>query len=396
MARNSKIKYPGIPGLRFASPGMTVTMRWLLVVLLLLPVPAAAQTAKNEAELRRIEQQQREKEKQSKELARSSEKIKTEVEGLKKKLVTVSARLAEHEEKLEELQKELVNIEQEEKKYSTLRKENQKDLSEVLAIVLRLSRLPPEAMVFAPTEPKQTIYTSFGMQVVMKELNQRVLTAREQLSKLSEVRARLREQRAAVTLAEAKINADRSELAGLVKQREEAQRKTDKDRAAADAEAKKLAARAADLRDLIKKLQEKARQAKKPKVSGPALYARGSARLPVAGKVIRGYGQVDPAGNRSRGLTVSAPSRAVVNAPRAGNVAFAGAFRSYGQVVIIEIADGQHILLTGLGSISVSEGESVKAGEPVGRMPEDASPLYLETRKDGEPVDPATYGLTQS
>lgn len=371
-------------------------MRFLLILLLLLPLPALAQTAKSQAELRKIEEQQKEKEKQSQELARQGAKIKTEVEGLKKKLVTVSARLAEHEEKLQDLQTELVNIEEEEKKYSALRKENQKDLSEVLAIVLRLSRLPPEAMIFAPTEPRQTIYTTFGMQSVMKELNKRVLTAREQLGKLAEVRERLRAQRAAVALAETKINADRAELAGLVKQREAAQRKTDADRKAADTEAKKLAARAADLRDLIKKLEEKARQANRKKTTGPALYAKGSAKLPVAGKIIRAYGQVDAAGNRSRGMTVSTSSRAVVNAPRAGQVVFAGAFRSYGQVVIIEIADGQHILLTGLGSISVSEGESVRAGEPVGKMPDDGSPLYLETRKDGEPVDPATYGLTQS
>ncbi len=373
-------------------------IRFLLIACLWFPLAAQAQTsAKSQAELRRIEKQQKEKEQQSKALARDSAKIKAELENLKKKLVAVSERLAEHEDKLAGLQADLVNIEQEEKKYSALRKENQKDLSEELAIVLRLSRLPPEAMVFAPTDPQQTIYTSFGMQVVMKELNKRVLTAREQLGKLAEVREKLREQRAAVAAAEVKINADRAELASLVRARESAQRKTDKDRAAADAEAKKLAARAADLRDLIKKLQEKARQKPdKPKVTGPALYAKGSAKLPVSGKIIRAYGQSDSAGNRARGMTVATTPRAVVNAPRAGQVAFAGAFRSYGQVVIIEIADGQHILLTGLGSISVSEGESVKAGEPVGRMADEAGVLYLETRKDGEPVDPATYGLTKS
>ncbi len=357
----------------------------------------AQTSAKSEAELRRIEQQQKDKEKQAKALAASSEKIKTEVAGLKEKLVQVSARLREHEEKLEALQKELINIEQEEKRYSILRRENQKDLSEVLAIVLRLSRLPPEAMVFAPTPPKQTIYTTFGMQTVMKELNLRVAAARDQLTQLAEVRERLRTQRAAVTAAEIKINADRAELAGLVKQREAARRKTDAERVAADQEAKKLAARASDLRDLIQKLREKTKKKNQQRrTTAPALYAKGSAKLPVSGQVIRRYGQADSAGNRARGLTVSTAPRAVVNAPRGGQVAFAGAFRSYGQIVIIEIADGQHILLTGLGSISVGEGESVKAGEPVGRMPEDASPLYLETRKDGEPVDPATYGLTQS
>ena len=64
--------------------------------------------------------------------------------------------------------------------------------------------------------------------------------------------------------------------------------------------------------------------------------------------------------------------------------------------MIIEVAEGAHILLTGLGEIDVAEGDNVKAGEPVGRMPDDEGHLYLETRRDGEPVDPATFGLTQS
>jgi septal ring factor EnvC (AmiA/AmiB activator) len=372
---------------------------FVFLVACCLPLASAnAQTrAKSEAELRRIEQQQKQTEKKSKELAASSAKIQAEVVGLKEKLVEVSTRLAEHEDKLAGLQKDLVNLQQEEAKLSRQRESHQKDLSEVLAIVLRLSRLPPEALALAPTPPQQTIYTTFGMQSVMRELNHRIAVARQQLGDLAAVQEKLRTQQEAVSAAEAKISADRLELAQLIKQREGARRKTEAERKAAEAEARQLASRAADLRELIQKLRaRKSKTNKAPTKAAPSLYAAGSARLPVAGRVTRGYGSVDAAGNRARGITVATQGGAVVNAPRAGNVAFAGAFRSYGQVVIIEISEGQHILLTGLGSISVSEGETVRAGEPVGRMPDESGPLYLETRNNGEPVDPATYGLTQS
>jgi len=168
--------------------------------------------------------------------------------------------------------------------------------------------------------------------------------------------------------------------------------------------AQALAARASDLRDLIQQLRAREaalraqhrRAPRLPKLSNAVLAAAGSARLPVQGSILHAYGEADSAGNHARGITLITQSDAVVSAPREGQVVFAGPFRSYGQVVIIEVAEGAHILLTGLGKIDVAEGESVKAGEPVGRMPDGTSRLYLEARKDGEPVDPATFGLTQS
>jgi len=369
-------------------------MRFILAFLLLI-LPLAARAANETAELKKVERAQRAKEAESKKLAATSAKLQTEVAGLKTKLVAVSTRLSEHEEKLEGLEAELVNIQQQESKLSAERNANQKDLSEVLAIVLRLSRLPPEAMVFMPTPPQQTIYTTLGMQTVMAELNRRVALARQQLGDLAAVREKLRAQQEAISAQKDKITADQAELDGLLKKREGVRKQTEAQRAAADQEAKTLAARASDLRELIQQLRARKGKHKTPPAN-MALVAAGSARLPVAGAVTRAYGSEDSAGNHARGITIFTPARAVVNAPRGGQIVFAGAFRSYGQVVIIEIAEGQHILLTGLGSINVSEGENVSAGEPVGHMPDEASALYLETRKDGEPVDPNAFGLTQS
>ncbi len=368
-----------------------------LMFILMLPAAAHAESAADKkAELNKIIQAQRAKEAESKKLAAASAKIQAEMAGIKTKLVDVSGRLAEHEERLEDLESELVNIQQQESKLSAQRNANQKDLSEVLAIVLRLSRLPPEAMIFSPTPPQQTIRATLGMQTVMTELNRRVAAARQQLNDLAAVREKLRQQQEAITAEKDKISTDRAELDGLLKKREAARKQTEAQRAAADQEAKALAAKASDLRELIQQLLAARKKHHAPPPAKMALIAAGAARLPVSGPVTRAYGSGDSAGNHARGITISAPAKAVVNAPRGGQVVFAGAFRSYGQVVIIEIGEGQHILLTGLGAIDVSEGETVAAGEPVGRMPDGAGSLYLETRKDGEPVDPSTFGLTQS
>ena len=104
------------------------------------------------------------------------------------------------------------------------------------------------------------------------------------------------------------------------------------------------------------------------------------------------------------GDMVATQSGAIVTAPADGSVLYAGPFRSYGQLLILNAGDGYHVVLAGMGRISVAQGQSVLAGEPVGAMGEarvastsasgigNAGPeLYVEFRKDGKPVDPAPW-----
>jgi septal ring factor EnvC (AmiA/AmiB activator) len=100
---------------------------------------------------------------------------------------------------------------------------------------------------------------------------------------------------------------------------------------------------------------------------------------------------------------VATQSAAIVTAPADGSVLYAGPFRSYGQLLILDAGDGYHVVLAGMSRINVALGQSVLAGEPVGAMGEakvaDASAarantgpeLYIEFRKDGKPVDPAPW-----
>jgi murein hydrolase activator len=89
-------------------------------------------------------------------------------------------------------------------------------------------------------------------------------------------------------------------------------------------------------------------------------------RVPVEGRVVTGTGEISPAGVHARGITFAARAGAEVEAPASGRIVYAGRFRSYGEIVIIDHGRGWTSTLTGLSSIQVKRGESVRMGEPVG------------------------------
>ena len=138
--------------------------------------------------------------------------------------------------------------------------------------------------------------------------------------------------------------------------------------------------------------------------TAPFSRMQGKLALPVAGRVSRRFGHDDSNGGVMLGDMVATQSEAIVTAPADGSVLYAGPFRSYGQLLILNAGDGYHVVLAGMARISVATGQSVLAGEPVGVMGEarvasasasgigNTGPeLYVEFRKDGKPVDPAPW-----
>jgi murein hydrolase activator len=110
-------------------------------------------------------------------------------------------------------------------------------------------------------------------------------------------------------------------------------------------------------------------------------------RLPATGEVETGFGEVSPAGVRSRGLTLETPAGATVTAPAAGTVVFARGFRSYGQIVIIAHGGGWTTTVTGLAGLSVKPGDRVAQGDPLGRAGDDHPQVTTELRRGTRPID---------
>ena len=110
-------------------------------------------------------------------------------------------------------------------------------------------------------------------------------------------------------------------------------------------------------------------------------------RLPVVGRLVTGFGEVSESGIRARGLTLATASGAQVIAPTAGRVAYAGAFKGYGQIIIIDHGGGWTTLITNLAGIGVNVGETVDQGSPIGRAGAARPTVTVELRRDGQPID---------
>jgi septal ring factor EnvC (AmiA/AmiB activator) len=128
--------------------------------------------------------------------------------------------------------------------------------------------------------------------------------------------------------------------------------------------------------------------------------AKGLLSWPVAGERLIGFGDSDGFGGQSQGVSLATRPGTPVIAPADGWVVYAGPFRSYGQVLILNAGDGYHIVMAGMERIDAALGQFVLGGEPVAVMGAtrlasvgdiehtSAQPiLYVEFRKDGNAID---------
>lgn len=138
----------------------------------------------------------------------------------------------------------------------------------------------------------------------------------------------------------------------------------------------------------------------------PFHLAKGRLPLPAAGRRVLNYGDRTQRG-KSEGIVVETRHAAQITAPSDGWVMYAGEFRSYGHILIINAGGGYHILLAGLSHTDVQVGQFVLAGEPVGMMPaapktlqgkaqDNAPVLYVEFRKDQKPIDPEPWWVASA
>lgn len=204
--------------------------------------------------------------------------------------------------------------------------------------------------------------------------------------------------------AQAAIEAERTSVSALLGQRRAAQTRLVADATAAERRARTFAAEARTLRDLARRVQQAAAQRNPGAASGATAGAAAipaSWAAPASGRVIRAYGSREGQGPASQGVHLATAAGAQVVSPAAGEVAYAGAFRSYGNVLILNLDGGYALVLTGLETIRARVGETVRAGQAVGQMPASDTPapeLYVEVRRNGEPVDPGRWlsarGLT--
>jgi septal ring factor EnvC (AmiA/AmiB activator) len=304
-------------------------------------------------------------------------------------------------------------------------------IAEVLAALQRLGRRPPPALLVAPEDALKAVRAAILLGAVLPDMKIEVDTLVADLAELVRVRSEIASERDVLGRDLAALSQERTRMTVLVQERQRKQTDTEKALEAEKARAIQLARQADNLKDLIARLEQEvaaaaraaaaAQKAADPKASDPkaSLAAlndpgrlspaiafastKGTLPLPISGIRIREFGTPDRLGGTEKGLSVASRASAQVTAPCDGWVVYAGPFRSYGQLLILNAGGGYHVLLAGMERISVELGQFVLTGEPVAVMgggPQSAAAiatgssqpvLYIEFRKDGAPVDPSPW-----
>lgn len=195
--------------------------------------------------------------------------------------------------------------------------------------------------------------------------------------------------------AQAALDQERGDLVTMLAQRRNTQTRLTREATAAESRVRQLAAEARSLRELAQRVQRAAarRQPGTPAPTGPSVVPAAWV-APAQGQITRNYGTRSAGGPAAQGVTVRTNSGAQVVSPAAGEVAYAGSFRSYGNVLILNLDGGYALVLTGLNAMSVRVGETVRAGQAVGQMSAAATSapeLYVEVRRGDQPVDPGRW-----
>jgi septal ring factor EnvC (AmiA/AmiB activator) len=365
-------------------------------------------------------------------LRREIEAIGEDRRALNQQLIDTAARVRDVEANIEATRARLKPLDDQEGSIRKSLDERRTAIVEILAALQRVGQQPPPALLVRPEDALQAVRTAITLGAVVPEMRAQADALAGDLADLLHVRTDIVGEHERLARDLDQLGREQLRMTLLIDERQRKQTGTEEALDAERTRAADLARQADSLKDLIAKLESGLNPAtrvahanarsieedatrpdlaalKDPGRLTPAVAfaaTRGHLRLPVNGLKIRDFGGSDGIGGTQRGESIATHAGAQITSPCDGWVVYAGAFRSYGQLLILNAGGGYHVLLAGMERISVDLGQFVLTGEPVAMMgggsqvsvaaaTKSKQPvLYVEFRKDGAPIDPSPWWAT--
>jgi septal ring factor EnvC (AmiA/AmiB activator) len=400
----------------------------LLALLLGVTGPLEAEEPDDLEALERSISEDREK---VKDLSEKTQALEDEIRSLQVSFTGMLRKIRRHEQAIASAEETLANLESERQDRLEELAKRRRDFYGTLAAMQRIAFRPRAAMLASGQPPVDTLRGALLLSAALPEVEARARTVEDFLSELQDLSRSIEVERKALDAATATLQQERLRLSALIERKQATLSITETEREAAEARAAEMARKAETLRQLMAlatKAVETPEQpatneqnasldaaepsatveASSPRQTASALTAPSPVRflseqkaqllLPIDGTIVARFGQTiargPDAGRPAKGLTIRTETSAQVVAPFDGKVVYAGAFRSYGQILIIDHGGRYHTLLAGLDEISAAVGQWVLAGEPIAtirRLGDQQAELYLELRRTGEAIDPMPW-----
>lgn len=317
--------------------------------------------------------------------------------------------IAEREEKLKKMLEKRAQVHQS-------LKNRRAEFAEVLSILERMGLKPPPALMVRPEDVLASVRSSVLLGAIAPQMQEKTQALTESLRELTNLSNTITMGYAALKTKMQNQAEQRKHLEFLLNKKAKLQKRSEEELTEQQQKNSALVKKAQSLEELILELdcrsklnsdvsvqvQNKLQLLEKSNFESQ----KGSLLFPVLGKRIQ---QVKNSSQIMRfGEMIETEAEAVIVAPADALVAFAGPFRSYGQLIILNVGNGYHIVLTGMSKINVTQGQFVLSGEPLGTMGmqfiansvaldigKTAPMLYIEFRKHGKPVNPTPWWRTE-
>ena len=386
-----------------------------LTVLISLFAAPIVHAQPKEKHLRSVEKQIKQEKLRRKELEAQSQKLSLETVVLRRELIDVARSAQEKEALLNKLEAQLSRLVREAEEREMSLADQRRHLAEALGALARLSRNAPQALWVYPGAPTDMVRSALLLRVSVPRIGNRAAALAYEVDSLIQVKSDIAEKMLSLKQANVARVKERNRLRRLLDRKSTLRRETEAAFRKNATLMRDLAAKAKTLRDLIAGLRNQSVENKKQAAAVPRrpesalapprtlanpphglrpFPAQGPLTLPVRGRLVGRYGETTNFGNMEKGIRLETRTAAQVVAPFDGKVVFAGPFRTYGQILIIEHRGGYYTLLAGRTKIDAVVGQWLLAGEPLGSMATRKSGkpiLYLELRRNGKPINPLPW-----
>ncbi|MEO0466246.1 MAG: peptidoglycan DD-metalloendopeptidase family protein [Pseudomonadota bacterium] len=350
--------------------------------------------------------------------------VSTDLDTLERQMIAAAMESQRREEQATIAERRLIDLQT--RLLSTRQSliDDRASLEDLLGLLATQGRDTPPALIVSPDRANEAVRRAIVTGDAGPRLAEKVSALGTELDTLNRLERSIRRERAELEAAEAVLDLKQAEILRLSAAKRAAFENVAGDVARLRARVDTLAAQAGSLRDLLADLEATAprvpgtKPSIRPRLAAvtpppgttppqpialpapdPDMRPLGEAQLgglarPVTGLVSVGFGDRLPGGGRSEGIYTQTRPEAQIVAPVDGRIEYAGRFRSYGEMLILRTSDDYHVILSGMGQIYGSVGQSVRAGEPIGQMMTRTEPppeLYMELRRGDGSMDPASW-----
>lgn len=384
----------------------------------------------NTADLQAVERDLQREQTTKDDATRQAEKAAADATQLQTNMISAARRIQDRERTLTDLETQLDELETRRAEMATTLANKDEQMRDVLLALERLAIRPTDALMLQPLKPSDAVRSGLVLSAAIPAITKNAAELKIELEALYATRTAIVDRRASLAVETLSLIEDQTRLETLYKEKADLQKGFERRATEAEKRIATLAKEAKDLRELLdgviaeRKLQEE-EEAKKAALQKPILTppdgaaptpdiiearrpsppiasrsfskARGTLPFPAEGRVSQRYGENTESESLAKGIVITTRPSAQVVSPFDGEVAFAGPFRGYGQLLILEHSEGYHTLLAGMKRLDGTVGQRVLAGEPVGIMsPDGDTSLYVELRRDGQPINPLPWLATRT